>query len=171
MSRALRCCSRISAYLIGLLLAVVWTAAAADSLLRPLFDLGRARVGHVVIAVATAAALPPQHMLQFAHLLAGLKFMVGAFLFVALIGTAIEKLRFGTCDDAMFDVALFVAAIATVLGTLPGLAYGGELLQGSIGEMIFCVAASACAIYGRGYLITEELPRPVRPPFGYARSL
>jgi len=169
MSRTLRCCSRISAYLIALLLAAVWTAAAGDTLPRPLFDLGRAQVGDIVIAVATAAALPPKHMLQFAHLLAGLKFMVGAFLLVALVSTLIEKLRFGTCDDALFDVALFVAALATIAGALPGLAYGGELLQGSIGEMIFCVAASGCAIYGRGYLIKEERPRPVRPPFGYAR--
>ena len=169
MSRTLRCCSRVCAYLIAVLLAAVWTAAAGDTLLRPLFDLGRAQVGDIVIAIATAAALPSKHMVQFAHLLAGLKFMVGAFLLVALVGTLIEKLRFGTCDEAMFDVALFVAALATIAGTLPGLAYGGELLQGSIGEMILCVAASGLAIYGRGYLIKEELPRPVRPPFGYAR--
>ena len=169
MSRTLRCCSRVCAYLIAVLLAAVWTAAAGDTLLRPLFDLGRAQVGDIVIAIAAAAALPSKHMVQFAHLLAGLKFMVGAFLLVALVGTLIEKLRFGTCDEAMFDVALFVAALATIAGTLPGLAYGGELLQGSIGEMILCVAASGLAIYGRGYLIKEELPRPVRPPFGYAR--
>jgi len=170
MSRALRYLSRLSAYLIGLLLAAVWTFGAFDTLLRPLFDLGRARVGNTIMAVAGTVALPSQHMLQFAHLLGGMKFMVGALLLVALIGVVVEKLRFGSCDDAMFDVALFVAAVASVAGALPGLAHSGELLQGAVGELILCVAASAFAIFGRGYLIKEELPRPVRPPFGYARA-
>jgi hypothetical protein len=170
MSRVLRYLARLSAYLIGLLLAAVWTVGALDTLLRPLFDVGRAQVGEVIIAVAATLALPPQHILQFAHLLAGLKFMVGAFLLVALIGTLIEKLRFGTCDDALFDVALFVGAVASVAGALPGLVHGGVLLQGAVGEFILCVAASGFAVYGRGYLIRQELPRPVRPPFGYAKA-
>ena len=166
MSRALRHLSRLSAYLIGLLLAVVWTAAALDTLLRPLFDLGRAQVGDTIIVIASAAALPSQHMLQFAHLLAGLKFMVGAFLLVALISGVVEKLRFGSCDDAMLDVALFVAAIASIAGAAPGLVHGGQLLQGSVGELILCVAASGFAIYGRGYVIGEERPHPARPTHG-----
>ena len=168
MSGVLRYLSRVSAYLIGLLLAAVWTVGALDTLLRPLFDLGRAQVGDVIISVATTVALPSQHMLQFAHLLGGLKFMVGALLLVALVGAVIEKLRFGSSDDAIFDVALFVAAVASVAGALPGLAHGGVLLQGAVGELILCVAASGFAIYGRGYLIGQELPRPARPSFGYA---
>jgi len=95
-------------------------------------------------------------------------FLVGAFLLVALVGAVIEKLRFGSSDDAIFDVALFVAAVASVAGALPGLVYGGVLLQGAVGELILCVAASGFAIYGRGYLIGQELPRPARPSFGYA---
>ena len=170
MSRVLRFLSRLSAYLIGLLLAAVWTVGALDTLLRPLFDVGRAQVGDIIIAVAGMVALPSQHVLQFAHLLTGLKFMVGALLLVALLGAVIEKLRFGSCDDALFDVALFVAAVASVIGALPGLVHGGVLLQGAVGELILCVAASGFAIYGRGYLIGEELPRPVRPPLGYATA-
>jgi hypothetical protein len=169
MSRALRHLSRLSAYLIGSFLAVVWTVAALDALMRPLFDLGRAQVGDTIIVIAGAAALPSQHMLQFAHLLAGLKFMVGAFLLVALIGAVVGKLRFGSCDDAMFDVALFVAAIASIAGAAPGLVHGGQLLQGSIGELILCTAASGFAIYGRGYVIQDERPRPVRPIYGYVK--
>ena len=49
---------------------------------------------------------------------------------------------------------------------LPGLTYGGELLNQVIGELMLCVIASALAIYGRGYLAKEELPRrcgPSRP--------
>jgi hypothetical protein len=166
MSGALRYLSRLSAYLIGALLTVVWTVAALDTLLRPLFDLGRARVGDTIIVIASAAALPSEHMLQFAHLLAGLKLMVGAFLFVSLIGAVVAKLRFGSCDDAMFDVALFVAAIASIAGAAPGLVHGGQLLQGSIGELILCVGASGLAIYGRGYVTADERPTPVRPTYG-----
>jgi len=169
MSRALRYLSRLAAYCVALLLAVVWVVNALDTLFRPLFDIGRAQVGDTIIAVA-GRVLAPDHLLQLAHLLGGLKFMVGALLLTALVGAVIEKVRFGSCDDALLDVALFVAALASVAGALPGLAYGGTLLQGSIGELILCVAASALAIYGRGYLIKEELPRPVRPPFGYVRS-
>lgn len=168
MSRMLRFLARLSAYLIALLLAGVWLVGALDTLSRPLFDLGRARIGDMIIALA-GAALPPQHILHFAHVLAELKLMVGALLLVALVGAAIEKLRFGSCDDALFDVALFVAALASVAGALPGLVHGGAMLQGSLGEMILCVAASGFAVYGRGYLIKQELPRPVRPPFGYPR--
>lgn len=168
MWRVLRYLSRLSAYLIGLFLALVWAVAALDTLMRPLFDLGRADVGDTIIALASTVALPSQHMLQFAHLLAGLKFMVGAFLLLALIGAVVDKLRFGSIDDAMFDVALFIAAIASVAGAIPGFAHGGQLLQASIGELILCVAASGFAIYGRGYLVRDERPRPVRPPFGYA---
>jgi len=169
MSRTLRFLSRLSAYLIAALLAVVWVVNALDTLLRPLFDIGRAQVGDTLIAVA-GPMLTPDHLMKFAHLLGGMKFMVGALLLTALVGAVIEKVRFKSCDDALLDVALFVAALASVLGLVPGLVYGGALLQGSIGELILCVAASALAIYGRGYLIKEELPRPVRPPFGYVRS-
>jgi hypothetical protein len=170
MSRALRYLSRFSAYLIALLLAVVWTAAALDTLPRPLFDLGRPQVGDTLIAVAGMAALSPQHVVQFAHLLAGLKMMVGAFLLVALISAVASKLRFRACDDAMLDAALFTAAVASAIGAVPGLIHGGQLLQAAIGELVLCVAASAAAIYGRGYLVRDEMPPPVRPPFGYVQT-
>jgi hypothetical protein len=167
---ALRTVSRFSAYLIALLLAAVWTVNALHSFLHPLFDLGRPYVGDAIIAVARLVSLPSEHILPFAKLLAGLKFMVGAFLLTALIGSLYEKLRFGTCDDAVFDVALFVAAVAAFVGALPGLMYGGELLVATIGELMLCAIASWLAINGRGYLIAVERPKPVRPPFGYATS-
>ena len=167
---ALRIASRISAYVIALLLAAVWTVNALHSFLHPLLDLGRPHVGDVIIAVARLVALPPEHILTFAKVLAGLKFMVGTFLLVALLGSLYEKVRFGTCDDAVLDVALFVAAVATFVGALPGLMHGGELLIATIGELMLCVIANWLAIQGRGYLIAVERPKPVRPAFGYATS-
>ena len=170
MSRLSRYLSRVAAYLISLLLAAVWTVGALASFTYPLADLGRPHVGDAIIAVAGAMALPPEYVLSFAQLLAGLKFMVGAFLLVALIGVAVTKIRCGFCDDAMLDVALFIAALASIVAAAPGLMHGGEPLLSAIGELLLCVFASSLAIYGRGYLIGEERPRLARPAFGYARA-
>lgn len=169
MSGLMRYLARCSAYFIALLLAAVWTVGALDTFTHPLFDLGRRHVGDVLIFAAGVFALPPEAILPAAHLLAGLKFMVGAFLLAALIGAVIEKVRFGSCDDAMLDVALFTAAVASVAGALPGLIHGGELLLASIGELMLCLIASWLAIHGRGYLIAQERPRFVRPTYGDGR--
>ena len=163
MSAALRYSARIGAYLIALLLAAVWAVAAIDSLDRPLFDIGRPAVGDVIISVVSALSLAPQSALLFALLLVMLKLLVGAFLLATLICAAYEKLRWGVSDDAMLDVALFIAAMASAASALPGLTHGGELLQGVIGELMLCLIASGLAIYGRGYLVRRELPRPTRP--------
>ena len=167
MPRLLRFLARCSAYLIALLLAAVWAVGALDTMTRPLFDLGRPLVGDTIILVAAALMLPSDFVMPFAQLLAGLKFMVGAFLFTALVGAIVQKTRLGFCDDSLLDVALFTAALASVLSALPGLMHGGALLQAAIGELMLCAIASMLAIYGRGYLIRQEIPTPVRPAFGY----
>ena len=167
MSRVLRYLSRCSAYLVALLLAAVWIFGALDTFNRPLLDLGRPQVGDVMISIAGALAIPQYAILPLAKLLAGLKFMVGAFLLAAVIGAACDKARSRGCDDATLDVALFVAALASIAAALPGLLHGGDLLVASIGELMLCLIASGLAVYGRGYLVREELLRPVRPAFGY----
>jgi hypothetical protein len=167
MSRLLHFLARCSAYLIALLLGAVWSVGALDTMTRPLLDLGRPLVGDAIIAVAAALMLAPDFVMPFARLLAGLKFMVGAFLLTALVSAIVEKIRFGSCDDALLDVALFIAALASILSALPGLIHGGEPLLAAIGELMLCVIASVLAIYGRGYLVSQEIPPPVRPAFGY----
>ena len=167
MLRVLRYLSRCSAYLVALLLAAVWIFGALDTFNRPLLDLGRPQVGDVMISIAGALAIPQYAILPLAKLLAGLKLMVGAFLLAAVIGAACDKARSRGCDDATLDVALFVAALASIAAALPGLLHGGDLLVASIGELMLCLIASGLAVYGRGYLVREELLRPVRPAFGY----
>ena len=170
MSRFISYAARTTAYLITLLLAAVWTVGALDTLLHPLYDLGRHNVGDVIIRLTGALGLSPHghqpfpdHLPhEFAHLLAGLKLMVGALLLTALVGAAYEKLRWGRSDDALLDVALFIAGLASVFAALPALINGGEPLQEVIGELMLCVIASALAIYGRGFLVKPELPPPVR---------
>src|SRR5215213_8542445 len=155
--------ARIGAYLITLLLAAVWTVAALETLTRPLLDIGRPAVGDVIISVASTLSLTPHATLMFALLLVGLKLLVGAFLLATFFCAAYEKLRWGKSDDAMLDVALFIAAIANIASALPGLTHGGELLNQVIGELMLCLIASGLAIYGRGYLVRAELPRLTRP--------
>src|SRR4051794_7917016 len=163
MSGLLSYGARIGAYLITLLLAAVWTVAALETLTRPLLDIGRPAVGDVIISIASALSLAPQSVLLFALLLVALKLLVGAFLLATLVCVAYEKLRWGISDDTMLDVALFIAAMASAASALPGLTHGGELLQGVVGELMLCLIASGLAIYGRGYLVLQELPRPTRP--------
>lgn len=167
MSRVMRYLSRCSAYFIALLLAAVWIFGALETFTRPLLDLGRPQVGDVLISLASALALPPHIVLPAAKLLAGLKFMVGAFLLAAVIGMVCDKVRSRGCDDATLDVALFAAALASIAAALPGVLHGGDLLVAPIGELMLCLFASWLAIYGRGYLVREELPRLVRPAYGY----
>lgn len=163
ISNGLRYAARVGAYLIALLLATVWAASALDSLGRPLFDIGRPAVGDVIISIVSALSLAPQSALVFALLLVCLKLMVGAFLLATFMCAAYERLRWGSCDDAMLDVALLIAALASAASALPGLTHGGEMLTEIVGELMLCLIASGLAIYGRGYLAREELPGPTRP--------
>jgi len=170
MSRFFSYAARTGAYLVTFLLAAVWIVDALDTLLHPLYDLGRHHVGDVIIRLTGALGLSPHVTFEFAHLLAGLKLMVGALLLTAVVGAIYEKLRWGKCDDALLDVALFTAGIASVCAALPGLIHGGVPLQQVIGELMLCVIASRLAIYGRGYLVRNDLPDPVRPAISYARA-
>ena len=160
----LRTTARIGAYLIALLLAAVWALDAADSLQRPLYDIGRANVGEIILSLAGTFSLSAAATITLAHTLAGLKLMVGALLLAAVVMAVNDKVRLGKCDDAMLDVALFVSAMASVAASVPGLAIGGEALRQVIGELMLCIIASALAIQGRGYVAPDrELPQPVRP--------
>ena len=163
MSGLLSTSARVGAYLITLLLAAVWTVAALETLTRPLLDIGRPAVGDVIISIVSALSLDPQSALLFALLLVVLKLLVGAFLLATLVCAAYEKLRWDVSDDAMLDVALLIAAMASAASALPGLTHGGELLNEVIGELMLCLIASGLAIYGRGYLVRPDLPRPTRP--------
>ena len=162
MSGLLSTSARVGAYLITLLLAAVWTVASLETLTRPLLDIGRPAVGDVIISIVGALSLGPQSALLFALLLVVLKLLVGAFLLATLVCAAYEKLRWDVSDDAMLDVALLIAAMASAASALPGLTHGGELLNEVIGELMLCLIASGLAIYGRGYLVRPDLPRPTR---------
>lgn len=163
MSNVLRYLSRLAAYLIVFLLSAVWAVAALDSLRRPFFDIGRPVVGDAIISLATYLSLTPQYTLLFALLIVCLKLMVGAFLLATLFCAAYEKFRWGQSDDAMLDVALLIAAFASIAAAVPGLLNGGDMLNEVVGELMLCVIASALAIYGRGYVTKDELPPLERP--------
>lgn len=155
--------ARVTAYLIALLLALVWSAAGAVSLARPLFDIGQLHVGNAIMAAGRMLALSPDGIVMLAHALAGLKLFIGAYLFVTVVVAACEWVMHGTSDDAMLDVGLLMSALASLLAAIPFAHAGGEPLQGVIGELMLAVIASALAIYGRGFIAPDEHPKPKRP--------
>ena len=105
----------------------------------------------MIISIVSALSLAPQPALVFAPLLVCLKLMVGAFLLATIMCAVYERLRWGSCDDAMLDVALLISALARAASALPGLTHGGEMLNEIIGELMLCLIASGLAIHGRGY--------------------
>jgi hypothetical protein len=162
MKSVLHRAARVTAYLIALLLALVWTAAAAVSLTHPLFDIGQPHSGDTIITVAHLFALSPAMVVTFAHMLAGLKLFIGIYLFVTVIVAAWDWAIHGTSDDAMLDVGLLMSALASLIAAVPFAGLGGEPLQAVIGELMLAAIASALAIYGRGFVIPNERPRATR---------
>jgi hypothetical protein len=163
MSAWLRYLARRGAYAIALLLAAVWCVAAMDSLTRPLYDIGKPLVGDVLVSLLAKLPVSAETVLVLALMLVGLKLMVGMFLLAAVFTAAYEKHVLGSTDDAMLDVALMVAALASIAAAPPAIVYGGTFLTELIGELMLCAIASALAIYGRGYVARNERPQPVRP--------
>jgi hypothetical protein len=144
--------ARIIAYSIVLLLSAVWTASALASLRQPLFDLAKPRIGEAIIAFADVLFLPPESIVKFAHMLAGLKLLLGAYLLTALIAAVWERLRDGASGDEILDLALFLSAVASIVAGFPAIGES-EALQRLIGELMLCVIASALASYGRGFRV------------------
>ena len=60
MSIVLRYLARCGAYAITMLLAAVWTVGGLESLTRPLFDLGKPRIGDAIILSPTRSRSPPR---------------------------------------------------------------------------------------------------------------
>jgi hypothetical protein len=163
MKSVLHRAARVAAYLIALLLALVWTAAAAVSLAHPLYDIGQPHVGDAIITLGRMLALSPAGVVTLAHLLAGLKLFIGIYLFVTVVAAAYDWAIQGTSDDAMLDVGLLMSAVASLIAAVPVAGLGGEPLQAVIGELMLAAIASALAIYGRGFVVPVESPPLKRP--------
>ena len=163
MNSILHKAARVSSYLITLLLALVWSAAAAASLTKPLFDIGQPHVGDAIIATGRLLALSPAGTVTLAHMLAGLKLFVGIYLLVTVVVAAYDWIVEGTSDDAMLDVGLLMSAVASLIAAIPVAGLGGEPLQGVIGELMLAAIASTLAIYGRGFIVPLERAKPTRP--------
>jgi len=151
----LRRLSLVGAYAIALLLSTVWIVSALAALTRPLFDLGKARVGDAIIGFAGCLSLSPAQTLKFAHMLVGIRFLIGAFLLATVLAAVCHAMRRRQDGDAMLEVALFVSAVASVVAGLPVM---GESvpLQAAVGELMLCVIASGLAAFGRGYFCSTK---------------
>jgi len=146
----LRRAARIAAHVIAMVLAAAWTAAAEASLSAPLFDLGRAGVGDVIVAAARILELSAAGTLKLAHMLAGAKLLLALFLLAAVLVAAWQRMRSGASDDALLDAALLVSALGA-FAALP-VAAGGAALVAVTGELILCALAGALLAFGRGSL-------------------
>src|SRR5262249_3163685 len=117
----LRGLARFTAYAIALLMSAVWLTSALASLKQPLFDVGRAHVGDAIIAFADMLALPPDGVLRLAHMLAGLKLLLGAYLLTAIVVAAYERVRWRTSGDQMLGLALYLPPLPPILPARPPL--------------------------------------------------
>jgi hypothetical protein len=162
MTSVMQRTARVSAYLIALLLALVWAAAAAVSLTHPLFDIAQPHTGDTIVTFGRFLALSPAMVVTLAHMLAGLKLFVGIYLLVTVFVAAWDWVAGRTCDDAMLDVGLLMSGVASLIAALPVAGLGGEPLQAVIGELMLATIASALAIYGRGFVAAPQQPRPTR---------
>jgi hypothetical protein len=144
----LRAAARATAYGIAVLLSVMWVTSAATSFLHPLFDLGRARIGDAIIAFNGFLHLPPQAIFELAHMLVGLKLLLGTYLLIAVLFAAYERLRRRTSGDDMLDIGLFLSAIASIIASGP-LVIAGEGLLEFVGELMLCIIASGLTAVAR----------------------
>jgi hypothetical protein len=145
-----RAAAWFAAYLVVLLLALIWAADGLVALKAPLLDIGRAKVGDGIVGIAAQLGLAPAGVMNLALALAGMKLMISAFLLLTVAVAAYEWRSFGASDNAMLDVGIFLSAIASTIAALPVVTQGGVLLQAALGEMLLCVIASGLAWYGHG---------------------
>jgi len=151
---ALRPVARATAYGIVLLLAVLWLTSAMASFLRPLFDLGKPRIGDAIIALGRILHLSSRGMFELAHMLVGLKLLLGTYLFMVVLSAAYERLRRRPSNDDMLDVGLLVSAIGSIIASAP-LVMQGEGVRPFIGELMLCVIASGLTLFAREPQIPE----------------
>src|ERR1051325_8290538 len=136
MKSVLHRAARVTAYLIALLLALVWTASAAVSLTHPLFDIGQPHVGEAILTIGRPPAPSAGMVVGFPDMLAGRKLFIGIYLFIPVMVAAWDWAIHGTSDDAMLDVGLLVSALASLIEAVPVAGLGGEPLQAVIGELM-----------------------------------
>lgn len=161
----LRPLARTTAYGIALLLSAVWVTSATASFMQPLFDLGKARIGDAIIAFGGLLNLPPQAIFELAHMLVGLKLLLGTYLVIVVIFAAYQRLRWRRSGDEMLDIGLLASAIASIIASGP-LVIGGEGIRVLVGELMLCVIASGFATFARGSPMPEPatiIPLPVTP--------
>lgn len=152
---------RLAAYLLALLLGINWITRALVSLDAPLFDLGTSDTGGVIIAIADIFDLTAAATFKLAHILAGLKMLLGLYLFAGIIVSLYELAVYRETDDALFEAMLFLAAIATGCAALAAVTGDTASLPLLIVELFVCLIAGALAALGR--LRTPQIRRTGMP--------
>ncbi len=158
---ALRILVRLSAYAAAGLLALVWSAAAAQALVQGIATVDGGASGR---AVSALLGLEGAGRLALARMLVGIDLALGLVLWGAIATAAAEWLRGVASDDAVLDVALLCSALASATAGLPAIWDGaGAPLQAMMGELLLCVIAHALAAYGRALRPRQEAARLAIP--------
>ena len=150
--RRVRGAAWVAAYLVLLLLAVIWAADGLVTLRQPLLDIGRPYTGDGIVILARLLALSPESTLSLASGLAGAKLFIAIFLTLTVIAAALDWMTLGATDNAMLDVGVFFSALGSVIAAAPIAAQAGVALQSALGELLLAAIASGLAMYGRGMM-------------------
>jgi hypothetical protein len=152
---------RVVAYLIVLFLGLGWVERSMASFDLLFFDLGSKDSGGVILMIAGWLNLTPALTLNFAQTLAGLKLLLGIYLFAAVIAGVYDLAKHGRTDDAVLDSILLIAAFAAAIAGL-ALAQSDIAAVRDYGfELFLCVAASVLAALSRH---CQPEPEPAAMP-------
>jgi hypothetical protein len=143
----------VAAYLVLLLLAVIWATDGLCTLRQPLLDIGRPHTGDGIVTIARLLALSPESALALAQGLAGAKLFIAIFLLLTVIAAAIDWMTLGATDNAMLDVGVFFSALGSMIAAAPIAVHAGVALQAALGELLLAAIASGLAMYGRGMMV------------------
>jgi hypothetical protein len=150
---------RTVAYLTALLVGASWISRALLSMEMSLFDLGTNGTGGIILTLAGTLDFAPATTVKFAHSLAGLKLLLGIYLFAAVLYGLYELVMRRESDDALLDVTLFVAALGAGIAAIAAIPSDAMMLRTYIGELFLCLGASALAALSRA-----RQPRPAPEP-------
>jgi len=167
----LRLPARTLAYAVGMLLSLVWLTSAMAALSRPLLDLGRARIGDMIIALAHLFELDGPGTFQLDLMLIGLRLMLGAYLVLAVLVAVYQRLRRRPDGDDMLDLGLLFSAVASIVAAAP-VVVDGHGLRIFVGELMLCVIAAGLLAFADGTTSEAEIaipeiapmPAPQEPP-------
>lgn len=160
----LRVLAQCAAYMAVLALSLSWLLCADRSANASLLDLATVGAGDAILRWAGVLGIGPAETLKLARALVATKAAIGILLLAGLVAAASRRWR-READYALLEVGLFVSAFGSAVAMSATMS-GGQPMQGLIGELILCIAASEllrrAGRAGEVTALSATLPRVVR---------